>query len=154
MKIPIFLLYSSFEEVQDQSKDQSWSDEQNIYFEFIQNMCRSALRFCAPAVVSHTLIDGYILVNVGGHFHSSHPHTFSLLIWLVRSPWMLFSSHVGNFSKLHFSVFGLGFLQLRWLWSTQCQTDLKLSQNFDFPNPHFLALFPRQNVDFDLVALT
>ena len=49
-------------------------------------MCRSALRFGAPELVSHTLIDGYILVNVGGHFHSSHPHTFlspPLIGWMT-----------------------------------------------------------------------
>ena len=79
MKMPIFLLDSSFGEVQDRSKDHL-DQMSNKFILNLFKICAGRLemkcRLEAPAIVSHTLIDGYKLVNVGGHFHSSHPHTF------------------------------------------------------------------------------
>ena len=67
-------------------------------------MCRSALRFCAPAVASHTLTDGYKLVNVGGNVHSYHPHTF-LSPHLIGSMTLeaLISTRGKIFAATHFS---------------------------------------------------
>ena len=77
-------------------------------------MFRSARRIGAPAVVPHTLIDGYKLVNVGGHFHLSHPHTFLSphLIGSITLQALLFTR--GKLQQGENSVFGLGFLLQHW----------------------------------------
>ena len=100
MKMPIFLLDSSFGEVQDRSKDHL--DSMSITFILnLFKICAGRLemkcRLEAPAVVSHTFIDRYKLVNVGGHFHSSiTSHPLSSSDWFEHLLESLHHSHVGK----------------------------------------------------------
>ena len=106
-------------------------------------------RLGAPTVVSHTLIDGYKLVNVGGHFTCpSHyilsPHLIGSIIYLS-----LFFTHTWE-NAVARVLDCLGF-------PAQKLTSVdhpKISLNFDLINPHFLAQKSRLDVDFDLAALT
>ena len=157
MKMPIFLLDSSFEEVQDQSKDHL-NPMRRTFILNLFKICAGPPEGFVPQQLCHTPalmdINWSNLEDIFTHLILTH---LSLLIWLVRWPWRLFSPHMGNLatalSVFQSRVFAASFDQ-RWLWSTQGQIDPKLSQNLDFPNPHFLALFPRLDVDFDMVSLT
>ena len=114
MNMPIFLLDSSFEEVQDRSKDHIDLMSRTFILNLFK-ICAGRPEGFVPQQLCHTPslmdINWSTLEDIFTHLILTH---FSLLIWLVRAPWRLFSSHVGNFQQAPFSVFSLRFLQHRW----------------------------------------
>ena len=113
MKMPIFLLDSSFGEVQDRSKDHLDLMSRTFILNLFK-ICASRPEGLVPQQLCHTLSLMDILVNIGGHFHSYHPHTFLSphLIGSITLEALLFTH--GKISITTFFVFGLGFLQQRW----------------------------------------
>ena len=141
MKMPIFLLDSSFEEVHDRSKDHLDPMSRTFILNLFKIYAGPSEGF-VPQQLCHTPslmdINWSTLEEIFTHHILTY---FSLIIWLVWSPWRLFSSHVGNFSKEKNYVFGLGFtttLTLVNAWSNWPET----LPNFRFFKSAFFGTIP------------